>query len=94
MGGQTHPEVVGLPPIVFLFTTDQIAAMLNVGEDTVMMTYLYYAGRSSGMKKSHQMDTINIAPEDAKPEWRVTMREFLNWCKRRNIKVNQLTFIR
>lgn len=88
------PQEVGLPPFVFLFTVDQIAGMLNVEERTVMLQYLYYAGRSSGRKASHQMDAVNIAPETANPDWRIPAREFLRWCTRRGIKVNQLSGLR
>lgn len=93
-GKPADPQEVGLPPFIFLFTVDQIAGMLNIELSTLMVQYLYYAGRSSGRKASHQMDAVNIAPEDALPDWRVPAREFLQWCKRRNIKVNQLSGLR
>lgn len=95
MAGQpADPQAVGLPPVIFLFTIDQIAGMLNVEVPTVMTTYLYFVGRSSGRKDTIQMDAINIAPEDQAPDWRVPQREFLRWCTRRGIKVNQFSGMR
>jgi hypothetical protein len=93
-GKPTDQTVIGLPPIIFMFTIDQIASMLNIDERTVMTTYLYYVGRSTGRKATHQMDTINIAPEERDPEWRVPTKEFLRWCTRRGIKVNQFSGMR
>ena len=93
-GLPADPQVVGLPPVIFLFTVDQIAGMLNVEVDTVMATYLYYVGRTTGRKQTHQMDAVNIAPADHIPDWRVPQREFLRWCTRRGIKVNQFSGMR
>lgn len=84
-------QSVGLPPVIFLFTTDQLASMLNISETHLMNTYLYYAGRSSGIKASHQMDAVNIAPADERPDWRVNVSEFVRWCKRRGIKIQTMT---
>lgn len=89
--GLTGPSV-GLPPVVFLYTTDQIASMLNVRIETVMQTYLYFVGRSSGLKKTHQMEAINIAPEDEAPDWRVSASEFIKWLKRRGFKIHGATY--
>lgn len=86
-----HAGSVGLPPMLFLFTTDQIAMMLNISEDHLMVSYLYYVGRSSGLKKTHQMDAINIAPEGEKPVWRVNANEFIRWCRRRGITTRMFT---
>jgi hypothetical protein len=93
-GKPTDPTVVGLPPVIFMFTVDQIASMLSVEERYVMTTYLYYVGRSTGRKATHHMDAVNIAPEDHAPEWRVPSKEFLKWCTRRGIKVNQFSGMR
>ena len=78
---------VGLPSLVFMFTIDQIASMLNISEDTVSGVYLYYQGRSTGMKKKHHMVAINIAPEDnEKAVWRVSLEEFRLWLRKMGVR--------
>ena len=84
-------EKVGLPVLVFMFTIDQIASMLNVSEDTVRLVYLYYQGRSSGLKKRHHMMAINIAPEDENAAWRVSLEEYRRWLSRMGFRSGDLT---
>lgn len=82
---------VGLPNLVFMFTIDQIASMMNVSENTVMGTYLYYMGRSTGMQKKHHMMAVNIAPEDQPAMWRVSLEEFRKWLKKMGFRQIDLT---
>lgn len=84
--------VVGLPPVIFLYTIDQMAAMLNISEDSVKAQYLWFVGRTTGTKRKHQMQAINIAPENEKPDWRVSMDEFIRWLKRMGFKVGGLSY--
>lgn len=93
-GKPMDQQIVGLPPLIFLFTIDQLAVMLNVTEQHVMTVYLYYVNRSSGIKKTHQMSAINIAPDNATPDWRVSSKEFFKWCQRKGITVNQFSGMR
>ncbi len=72
---------VGLPVRVILYTPDQIAAFLNVEEKAVKAKYLYYEGRSTGLRKRGLMIARNIAPADEKPEWRIAERELIRWLK-------------
>lgn len=82
---------VGLPSLVFMFTIDQIASMMNVQENTIQSVYLYYQGRSTGVKKRHMMTAVNIAPADQKPEWRISLEEYRLWLKRMGFKQSDLT---
>lgn len=84
---------VGLPPLVFFYTVDQLASMLNVSEDTIMLKYLFFNGRSTGMKKRHEMKAINISPEDEKPNWRVSAKEFVAFLKRMGVSTYEITHI-
>lgn len=93
-GKPMDQQSVGLPPLIFMFTIDQLAVMLNITEQHLMTAYLYYVGRSSGIKKAHQMSAINIAPDSAPPEWRISSREFFKWCHRKGITVNQFSGMR
>lgn len=77
-----------MPSVVFLFTLDQIAFMLNIEESTLRVSYLYYVGRTTGAKTRNQMDAINIADDGEKPDWRVSHQEFVKWCRRRNITLH------
>lgn len=82
---------VGLPPVIFMYTLDQIATMINVKEETLRQKYLYYVGRSSGRPQRHHMEAVNIAPPEDKAEWRVTMTQFVKWLKRMGFKIHELT---
>lgn len=86
-------DSVGLPPMVFFWTIDQIASMLNISEETVRLKYLFYSGRSTGIKKRHHMQAINIAPEDESAEWRVSAREFVMFLKRMGLKTYEITHL-
>jgi hypothetical protein len=73
---------VELPERVFLFTVDQIATMMEVSEQQVYDNYLFYEGRSVGVRPKGKMLARDISPEDApRPEWRVTDREFTRWMR-------------
>lgn len=87
-------KTIGLPPLVFMFTVDQIASMLAVSEKRVMEAFLYYGERTTGRMPRHQMRTINIAPSNEKAEWRIPSREFLAWCKRMGVKISDFNQIR
>lgn len=82
---------VGLPPIIFLFTLDQVAGMLNIQEQTLRQKYLYYRGRSSGRPQRHHMEAVNISPSDEKSDWRVSMKEFVKWCRKMGFRNYELT---
>lgn len=84
---------VGLPPVVFLYTTDQIAGMLNISERALMEKYLYFMGRTSGMKQRHQMSAVNISPENERASWRVSAKELIRWLKRMGFKAYELTYL-
>jgi hypothetical protein len=83
---------VGLPPVVFFFTLDQIAMMLNVDERTVRTSYLYYAARTTGPRYPRLMYTINIAANPVRdaPEWRVSHQEFVRWLRNRGYRISTL----
>lgn len=82
---------VGLPDLVFMFSIDQIASMLSVSEETVRMVYLYYQGRSTGMKKRNHMTAINIAMEDQPTQWRVSLEEYRRWLSRMGFRQADIT---
>lgn len=74
-------QPVSLPARMFLYTIDQIAALLSVQEQTVKTVYLYYEGRSTGVMPRDQLRAVNIAPAGQPPEWRVSERALKNWLK-------------
>lgn len=84
-------DKVGLPNVVFMFTIDQIAAMLNTSLDQVSNSYLFYQGRSTGIPKRSHMTAINIAPEDMKAEWRVSLEAFRSWLSRMGFRSKDFT---
>lgn len=80
-------RAVGLPPLVFTFTLDQIAAMLSLTEAELKRHYLYYANRSVGIQTPNQMYAVNIAPENEPAQWRVSQKEFARFVKRKGFRL-------
>lgn len=89
--GEKSTARVGVPPLLFLFTIDQIASMLNISEKRVRESYLFYQGRSTGIMPRHQMRAVNIAPASEKADWRISNREFISWAKRMGFKLYDFT---
>lgn len=79
-------EKVGLPYRPFLFTLDQISSLLQLKVETLSQHYIYFEGRSIGVRKLDKMLARNIAPSDQKPEYRVAERELLRWMRRKGFK--------
>jgi len=79
---------VGLPPIVFFFTVDQIASMLSLTEATIMARYLYFVGRTPGRRHPDLMEAVNVSamPSDP-PVWRIEHKEFVRFLKRRGFVI-------
>ena len=77
---------IGLPYRPFLYTTDQIAVLLEVDEKKVKADYLYFEGRSIGVSHRGLMIARNIAPADQPPDWRVAERELIRWMKTKGFK--------
>lgn len=86
-----NPESVGLPPVVFLYTLDQIAAMINVPPDTFGHSYVYYDLRSTGIKSPNVMMAHNIADPKAAPDWRISQSEFIRWLRFKGFRLRQFT---
>lgn len=88
------PFNVELPERVFLFTIDQIAMMLEVNETQVYDNYLFYEGRSVGVRPKDKMLTRDISPADApKPEWRVTDKEFARWMRLKGFRFHTRGYV-
>lgn len=74
-------QSIGMPARVFLFTLDQISVMTDIAEGQLLKSFLYLEGRSTGSRKKELMIATNIAEPNAKPDWRVTEREFVRWMR-------------
>lgn len=77
---------IGLPPRVFLYTLDQIGLMLDLSQRQLTAQYVYFEGRSIGVRHKWFMTARNIAPPDAPPEWRITEREFIRWMRHKGFR--------
>jgi hypothetical protein len=88
-------ESVGLPVRDFLYTVDQIATLLEVGETQVYDNYLHYDGRSVGPRPKGKMIARDVSSDDdPKPEWRVTEREFIRWMKFKGYRYHTRGYLR
>ena len=85
-----HPEKVGLPPVTFLYTLDQVANMLCMSVESFVSKYVYFMMVSRGVKSPHEMMARNIAKPGDKPDWRIPQAEFVRWLKLKGFKVQAL----
>jgi len=60
--------------------------MIDVKEDTIKRSYLYYEGRSVGSRRKDLMIARNVAPPDEKPDWRIAEREFVRWMRHKGFR--------
>lgn len=94
VGFEVLKKDVNLPARPFLYTIDQISTLTSIHELDVRKKYLYFEGRSIGLRKPTQMSARNIAASTDKPDWRVAERELLQWLKRQGFKVYQGSYAR
>lgn len=73
--------IVVAPIRPFLYTLDQISAMLSIDERELIAVYLFLDGRSVFPKARHHIVARNIAPSDVDPEWRVVESELIRWME-------------
>lgn len=85
-----HPEKVGLPPVTFLYTLDQIANMLLMPVDSFVTQHVYFMMVTTGRKTPHEMMARNIAKPGKEPDWRIAQAEFVRWLKLKGFKVQAL----
>lgn len=91
---ELHPESVGLPMTVFLYTTDQIASQLSLTDHALRTGgYLFYDGRTTGTQKPDEMLARNIAAPGTRPEWRVAQHEFIRWMKRKGFRIYSRSWV-
>jgi hypothetical protein len=85
---KSDPKSVGLPPRSFLYTLDQVSALLGLSMSALKGEgYSYFEGRSHGRHKKYQLLFRNIAPPtERRPEWRVAEQEFIRWMKYKGFK--------
>lgn len=78
---------LGLPFRPFLYTTDQIADLLQITVSELEKNYLHFDGRTIGIHRDDKLLAANIAPADCAPNWRIEEQEFLRWIKNRGIRI-------
>lgn len=76
---------LNLPYRPFLYTLDQIAVILSI-QEVNLKSYLFFEGRQSGRAIPDEIRVVNIAPRDAKPDWRCEERELMRWMKRKGFR--------
>lgn len=81
------PESVGLPPITFLYTLDQIATMLNIKQETLVSKYVYFHLRNTRPKRPDEMIARNIAGPGYTPDWRIAQAELIRWLRFKGFRV-------
>lgn len=82
----TKPQVE-MPLVTFLFTIEQVAAMIGVSEHDMHYKYCYFLQRSTGRKGKHQVVARNIAPDDEDPQWRISHQDWVRWLSANGFEV-------
>lgn len=86
-------EWVGLPPRPFLYTVDQVAAILSLTPGNVKRLYLWYDGRQVGVRPKDKLRAVNIAGEDDRPEWRISEQELIRWLRLKGFKYYERAWV-
>jgi hypothetical protein len=82
------PESVGLPLTPFFYHLDQCAQFVQMTEPDFISAYVWFLGRSSGVRGPRKLKAVNIQPEpDAAPDWRISEGELVRWMKMLGFKV-------
>ena len=84
---KSKSEQVGLPPRPFLYTLDQISALVSIPQPALEKKFVWFDGRSIGRKTANFMVARNIAPEDQPPDWRVMDNELVRWMRRKGFRI-------
>jgi hypothetical protein len=80
---------ITLPVRIFLYTMDQLAAILGVEEETLIARYLYFQGLSTGIQGKRMLArNIEIDPEQP-ARWRVAESEVLRYMRERGFIVER-----
>lgn len=90
---QINPAHVGLPPRPFLYALDQIAQLTSIDFVHLKASFVFYEGRSIGVRPSKKLLARNIAGE-AKPEWRVAEQELLRWLRACGFRIHERGWLR
>ena len=77
-----------MPARAFLYTLDQIAAMLAYTKGSLKTHVIFFEG-STGRMPPTRMRAKNIARMGDIPEWRVTEDEFRRWMKLKGFKLGK-----
>ena len=81
-------ERLGLPVKPFMYTPFQIAALLEMEEQSVRTNLLHYEGRSIGVCPKNKMRAYNVMPEDGEtaPKWRIPESSLVAYLRHKGIK--------
>jgi len=82
------PPSPSLAPHPFLYTPDQIGQILTL-KDSTIKRWLFFEGRSTGVKDHTRMRAINVAPAGEVPVWRVEEHELVRWMRHKGIRLYQ-----
>jgi hypothetical protein len=96
-GRRLEGEVVGLPPRVFLYSLDQIAAMIDVPITELVGRYVFFDGRSEGSPRQYPRSFMarNISPEgESRQDWRVAEKELIRWLRHIGFRIYEVGYIK
>lgn len=80
-------KTITLPRPPFLWTLDQIAALLNVTMADLRKDYIHFDSLSAGARHQTRIVARDISPPTAdQPEWRVSEVELIRWMRQKGFK--------
>lgn len=81
------PQEFELPVRPFFYTLDQVASLLSITPDYVWKVIGFFQGRTVTVRTLDEIQFINIAPREQKPEWRCAETELVRFLKRKGFTV-------
>jgi hypothetical protein len=87
MTAKNSPQSVGLPTVTFLYTIDQIAAMVGHEYNSFVGRFVFFHLRNTRPKRPDEMLARNIAKPGDPPDWRIPQAEFVRWLRFKGFKV-------
>lgn len=83
-----------IPIRTFLYSLEQIEQMIGIPASALAQSYIYFQGRTIGIKRPWMIQARNIAGPDDIPEWRVADREFIRWLRNRGFRVIERGYVK
>ena len=74
-----------LPDRTWLFTLDQVAYLLGLGEPTLMKKHVFFVDHDHGTPPRDRLKAVRLGSDNCSHDWRISEKEFKRWCRVKDI---------